>query len=118
MAWVIFPADTVLAEVAADAEARVQGLRFRESLADGTGMVFLFEDAAPRQFTMADTYIPLDIAFIGSDMTIGEIIPMDPLVEGPYETDVRALMAVEVPQGWFSERGIGVGTPVEVEFGG
>lgn len=117
MAWVIFPTDTVLAEVAADAASRYRGLRFRQSLADGNGMVFLFDAPGVRQFTMSDTYIPLDIAFVGADMTIGEIIPMMPQVEGPYESTVEALLAVEVPQGWFADHGIEVGTPVEIEFG-
>ncbi|MCG8470165.1 MAG: DUF192 domain-containing protein [Gemmatimonadetes bacterium] len=116
-AWVIFPSDTVVAEVAADPAARYRGLRFRQSLPDGTGMVFLFDEPGPREFTMADTYVPLDIAFIGADMTIGEILPMTPLEEGPYRTDVEALMALEVPQGWYAAHGIEVGTPVEIELG-
>ena len=118
MAWVIFPSDTVLAEVASDAESRYRGLRFRQSLPEGTGMVFLFVQPAPQAFTMADTYVPLDIAFVRTDMTIGEIIPMMPSVEGPYETSVEALLAIEVPQGWFAAHGIGVGTSVELELGG
>ena len=118
MAWVIFPSDTVLAEIASDAESRYRGLRFRQSLPEGTGMVFLFDRPAPQGFTMADTYVPLDIAFVRTDMTIGEIIPMMPLVEGPYETSVEALLAIEVPQGWFAAHGVGVGTSVELELGG
>ena len=118
MAWVIFPSDTVLAEVASDAESRYRGLRFRQSLPEGTGMVFLFDQPAPQAFTMADTYLPLDIAFVRADMTIGEIISMMPLVEGPYETSLEALLAIEVPQGWFGAHGVGVGTSVELKLGG
>lgn len=118
MAWVIFPSDTVVAEVASDAASRFQGLRFRQSLADGTGMVFLFDEPGPRVFTMSDTYVPLDIAFVGADMTVGEILPMMPLVEGPYTTDMTAVWALEVPQGWFADHDIEVGTPVDIEFGG
>jgi len=118
MAWIIFPSDTVVAEIASDPASRYRGLRFRESLADGAGMVFLFDGPGPREFTMSDTYVPLDIAFVGADMTVGEILPMMPLVEGPYRTDVRALLAVEVPQGWFADHDIEVGTPVDIEFGG
>lgn len=118
MAWVIFSSDTVLAEVASDAGSRFRGLRFRQSVPEGTGMVFLFDRPAPQTFTMADTYVPLDIAFVRTDMTIGEIISMEPLTEGPYETSVEALLAIEVPQGWFAAHGIGVGTRVELELGG
>lgn len=117
MAWVIFAADTVVAEVASDPEARYRGLRFRRSLADGSGMVFLFDTPGPQQFTMSDTYIPLDIAFIGSDMAVGEILSMEPLVEGPYTSGVHALFALEVPQGWFAAHGVDVGAPVDIEFG-
>jgi uncharacterized membrane protein (UPF0127 family) len=118
MAWVILHSDTVLAEVASDAESRYRGLRFRQSLPEGRGMVFLFDRPAPQAFTMADTYVPLDIAFVRTDMTIGEIVSMVPLTEGPYETSVEALLAIEVPQGWFAAHGVGVGTSVELKLGG
>ena len=62
-AWVIFGADTVLAEVAASADEREQGLMYRDDVPDGTGMLFVFPDVSVRSFWMANTYVPLDIAF-------------------------------------------------------
>ncbi|NIP80218.1 MAG: DUF192 domain-containing protein, partial [Gemmatimonadetes bacterium] len=46
-AWVIFGADTVLAEVAATAEERAEGLMYRDDVPDGTGMLFVFQDSQP-----------------------------------------------------------------------
>src|SRR5690606_8934481 len=52
-AWVIFGADTVVAEVAATAAERERGLMYREAVPDGTGMLFVFEDNRERAFWMA-----------------------------------------------------------------
>ena len=41
-AWVVFGTDTVLAEVASLPEQRERGLMNRDSVPDGTGMLFVF----------------------------------------------------------------------------
>ena len=46
-----------------DAE-RQQGLSGRETMAQDTGMLFVFEDEQPRQFWMKDMRFPLDIIWI------------------------------------------------------
>jgi uncharacterized membrane protein (UPF0127 family) len=116
-AWVIFGADTVVAEVAATADERAQGLMYREQVPDGTGMLFVFQDSQPRSFWMANTYVPLDIAYMDPSYRIVDIIAMEPLVTDSYPSDAPAMFALEVRQGWFGEQGIGVGAQANIVFG-
>lgn len=57
-------------EIADNNFERETGLMYRESMEDDQGMLFIFENAAPRFFYMKNTLIPLDIIFFGSDSTI------------------------------------------------
>ncbi len=116
-AWVIFAEDTVVAEVAATAEARQQGLMYREEVPDGTGMLFVFQDNQPRAFWMANTYVPLDIAYMDPSYRIVDIVQMEPLVTETYPSSAPAMFALEVRQGWFGEEGIDVGAQAEIVFG-
>lgn len=116
-AWVVFGADTVVAEVAATADERAQGLMYRDDVPDGTGMLFVFQDSQPRSFWMANTYVPLDIAYMDPSYRIVDIIAMEPLVTDSYPSDAPAMFALEVRQGWFEEQGIGVGAQAQIVFG-
>lgn len=116
-AWVIFGADTVVAEVAATPEERAEGLMYRDEVPDGTGMLFVFEDSQPRAFWMANTYVPLDVAYMDPSFRIVDIIAMEPLVTDSYPSDAPAMFALEVRQGWFEEQGIGIGARADIVFG-
>lgn len=116
MAWVILGADTVVAEVARTAEERARGLMFREEVVDGSGMLFVFEDEAPRSFWMRNTYIPLDIAFIDAAQRVVDIQQMEPLDEDFTDSRGAAMYALEVRQGWFAEQGIEPGMTARFVF--
>jgi uncharacterized protein len=53
--------------VAATPEHREQGLMFVRTLAPDRGMLFVFASAQPVSFWMKNTYISLDLLFIGAD---------------------------------------------------
>jgi uncharacterized membrane protein (UPF0127 family) len=55
---------SVSVEIAADDETRAQGLMFRDSLREGTGMLFLFAKNGDYPFWMQNTLIPLDMIWI------------------------------------------------------
>ena len=116
-AWVIFGADTVVAEVAATADERAEGLMYRDAVPDGTGMLFVFEDSRPRAFWMANTYVALDIAYLDPSYRIVDVIAMEPLDTDTYPSSAPAMFALEVRQGWFAEHGIAVGAQANIVFG-
>jgi uncharacterized membrane protein (UPF0127 family) len=58
----------------ADTEAqREHGLMFRRELPGNRGMIFLFGDEREITMWMKNTYIPLDMVFIGNDWQIVHI---------------------------------------------
>ncbi len=116
-AWVIFGADTVLVEVAATSDERAAGLMYRDEVPDGTGMLFVFPDVSVRSFWMANTYVPLDLAFLDTSFDVVDVIQMQPLVTESYTSRAPAMYGLEVRQGWLAEHGIGVGARAEVVFG-
>ena len=116
-AWVIFGSDTVTAEIADTPEDRERGLMFRDQLPAGQGMLFVFSDEATRSFWMRDTYIPLDIAFLNRSQRVVDIQQMEPETEEFHSSARPAMFALEVPQGWFEEQGIGIGDRAQIVFG-
>ncbi len=117
LAWVIIGADTVVAEVARTPDERSQGLKNRDHLAPGNGMIFVFDDEEVRSFWMQDTFIPLDIAYMDANARIIDIQQMEPETTRLYTSSGPAMFALEVPEGWFAEMGIGVGAQAEIVFG-
>ncbi len=65
-------------EVATTPAERQQGLMNRESLPANQGMLFVFEDEAPRNFWMKNTLIPLDMIWINEAKTIVDIKAAEP----------------------------------------
>lgn len=117
MAWVVFGADTVLAEVASLPEQRERGLMNRDSVPDGTGMLFVFPTAEERSFWMRNTPAPLDLAFLDDAYVIISIRRMEPLDETLVGSGAPTAVALEVRRGWFAERGIEAGAKARVVFG-
>jgi uncharacterized membrane protein (UPF0127 family) len=116
-AWVIFGADTVVAEVASTPEERADGLMYRDEVTDGTGMIFVFPDSKPRSFWMANTYVALDIAYMDPSYRIVDIIAMEPLITDSYPSNAPAMFGLEVRQGWFAEHDIEIGAAAQIVFG-
>ena len=100
---------TFSVEVVDTPETRATGLMFREQLGESEGMLFVFEDEAPRAFYMRNTLIPLSIAYIDAHLMIREIYDMEPLDETPIPSRFPAAYALEVNQGAFDRAGIRVG---------
>ncbi|MDP2780935.1 DUF192 domain-containing protein, partial [Devosia sp.] len=48
-------------------ETRAQGLMFRQELAADAGMLFDFQQEREVSFWMRNTFIPLDMIFVGAD---------------------------------------------------
>ena len=101
-------------EVACTDEARYQGYRFRAEAPPGTGMLFIFPEKRYLSFTMANTTIPLSIAFIDEAGVIKQISHMKPLDHRNLTRSTFCVPnALEVSQGWFEAHGISTGDRVE-----
>jgi len=90
---------------------------YRESLAKGKGMLFVFPDTQIRSFWMKNTFIPLDIAYIDAELKIINILAMEPENLDSFPSTRPAMFALEVPLGWFAEKGIQPGAQAQLVFG-
>ena len=113
---------TLNVEIADTPESRQLGLMNRPSLPDDAGMLFVFESTSRLAFWMRNTLIPLSVAFIDEQWKIVDIQDMR---VGPnpqtgqieiYESAQPSRYALEVNQGLFARRGIGVGAKVIPAF--
>jgi uncharacterized membrane protein (UPF0127 family) len=96
------------------------GLGYRQGLAPGTGMLFLFEGPAPRSFWMRGMQFCIDIIWIENGVIQGAAESVCPDPAGTADTDLTSYVSpvpvtyvLEVPAGWLGAYGLGVGTPVE-----
>jgi uncharacterized membrane protein (UPF0127 family) len=111
---VMIKGHTVQAELARTPDEQQQGLMYRTSMPADRGMLFVFSQARPQAFWMKDTRLPLSIAFIDANQVITNLADMKPLDEFTIHRSAKpVLYALEVNQGWFAARGIGVGDKVE-----
>jgi hypothetical protein len=102
----------VVAEIAATEPTRTTGLMNRFSLQPDHGMLFVFPQPQTLAFWMKNTYVPLSIAFIGSDGRILNIDDMAPLTETTHPSRGAALYALEMKKGWFAQHAISAGDAI------
>lgn len=107
----------VRVEIADSDEEQRRGLMFREELPENHGMLFVFEQEAPRSFWMRNTAIPLSIAYIDAEGRIVSIHDMEPFSEEPVPSRGPAKYALEVNQGEFGRNGVGSGDTVQLPDG-
>jgi uncharacterized membrane protein (UPF0127 family) len=97
-------------EVADDDAEREQGLMYRDSMAENSGMLFLMETEELQAFWMKNTILPLDIMFVDSERRIVSIhrncrpYSLDQIPSGK-----PAIFVVEVNAGYTEKHGIMVG---------
>lgn len=106
---------TVTADVAASSAQQYVGLSRTDSLAPDEGMLFPYDEAAPREFEMRNMAFGLDIVYIGSNGEITEITTMD-APDGPLEyyltydsTTGVGQYVLEVVSGWSEANGVSSG---------
>ncbi len=100
-------------EVADTLEKQERGLMFRQSMPENEGMLFVYKEPQEMSFWMRNTFIPLDIAFVGADGIILNIHQARPLDESVlYRSAGSAKYVIETKQGWFSRHGIRPGDRV------
>jgi uncharacterized membrane protein (UPF0127 family) len=107
-------------ELAVEPEELARGLGYRDGLAPGTGMLFVFDGPAPRSFWMRGMRFCLDIIWIEGGAIQGAAESVCPEPAGTADADLPSFRSpapvtyvLEVPAGWLDHYGLGVGTPVE-----
>jgi len=101
---------SVAAELATTTAEQRRGLMDRTALADGFGMLFIFEKSAVLSFWMKNTLIPLDIIFFDGE---GNLVSQASMFPCPAESAVcpstrsegPARFALEVPAGFVRKTG-------------
>ncbi|MDO6965820.1 DUF192 domain-containing protein [Rhizobium alvei] len=87
-------------ELASTSDERMKGLMDRQALDAGAGMLFDFGTPRRVYMWMRNTYIPLDMIFIGTDGRIGHIHRnAEPLSETIIDSHIMTLYVLEVNAG-------------------
>jgi hypothetical protein len=101
-------------EVVDTPETRAEGLMFRQELADDAGMLFDFKEERQVSFWMRNTFIPLDMIFVGADGVVKTIHvnarPQDPT---SIPSQVPVQFVLEIPGGRSVEIGLQPGDTME-----
>jgi uncharacterized membrane protein (UPF0127 family) len=99
--------------VADTAERQTQGLMFVRDLPAGRGMLFIERQARPMAFWMKNTYIELDMLFIGADRRILKIASRaPPLSLATIDSGGPVIAVLEIKGGEAARRAIHVRDPV------
>jgi uncharacterized membrane protein (UPF0127 family) len=102
-------------ELARTDPERERGLMYRDRLAPDAGMLFLFERPSVQTFWMKNTLIPLDMVFIGADLSIvGVVANAQPLTLTPRGVGEPSQYVLEIGGGLASRLGIRDGGRVEL----
>ena len=106
----------VTVEVARTWPVIQQGLKYRRHLPADHGMLFLMGEEAVHTFWMRDTYVPLDMLFIGRDMRVAGIVARtEPLTDDSRTIGAPSLYVLEVNAGFAERHGVVPGTPVRFD---
>ena len=103
-------------EVVDTPESRAQGLMFVTELADDAGMLFDFKEERPVSFWMMNTFIPLDMIFVGADGVIKTIhVNARPHDTTSIPSQLPVQFVLEIPGGVSEKLGIKPGDTMEHE---
>lgn len=91
-------------------EKRAQGLMFKQTAEPG--MLLLYPEPRVISLWMANTSMPLDVAYIDASGTITELIALEPFDETSRPAKSLVIAALEMPRGWFAQHGVTIGQQV------
>ena len=77
---------TIAVEIAVHDKQKQMGMMYRNEVPPGTGMLFLHQEQKYQQIWMKNTYVPLDIVWIGQNKKVLSISENVPPVS-PDDTD-------------------------------
>jgi uncharacterized protein len=102
-----------MVEIADNDASRAQGLMYRRELAADRGMLFDFKEERNVSFWMRNTYVSLDIIFIGADGVVRRVEERaTPLSERLIDSGTEVRFVLEIPAGTSSRLAIRRGSRV------
>ncbi len=100
-------------ELATTPESRAQGLMFREDLAAGDGMLFVYPEPGSPSFWMRNTLIPLDLMFFDPAGDMRHVhFSAQPHDETAIPGGNNIQFVLEVPAGDIKRLGLGADTTI------
>lgn len=106
-------------EIAKSPKQQAQGLMYRRSMSADAGMLFVYARPQPASYWMKNTFIPLDMIFIGTDGHIVNIRQRTvPHSLAPVRSDGDVLAVLELNGGTVSRLDIKAGDAVRHEIFG
>jgi uncharacterized protein len=110
------PDAAVRVRVVKSEATRRRGLMYVRALPEDEGMLFLFPEEEQQSFWMRNTYVPLDMIFIRSDLTVlGVAENARPLTDNPRFVEGESQYVLEVNAGWARKHGVREGTRVKLD---
>ena len=105
---------TVEVELARTEEQHRQGLMHRRELGENKGMLFIMPYAENQRFWMKNTFIPLDMIFIGDDLkVVGVVENAAPENTSTYEVGRPSRYVLEVNAGFCARNKVKAGDGVK-----
>lgn len=101
-------------EIAATPSQQQCGLMFRRTMPRGAGMVFPMGAARPLSFWMQNTYLPLDIIFVGRDGRVVNAERAVPMSQALVNSAGDAASVVELNAGEAARIGLKPGDAVRL----
>lgn len=101
--------------VADNDDSRGRGLMFVKELGKADGMLFVYDEPQIANFWMKNTPIPLTLAYVDEEGVIFQVEylePYDTMTSHFSKGEIR--WAIELERGWLLERGLGVGSKVDI----
>lgn len=105
---------TMYVELALTPDQQETGLMFRASMPDDHGMLFVFPQDTTEAFWMANTLIPLQIAFVDANATIVDLQEMLPLTLDFHYPAAPYRYSIEANATWYDRHAIHVGDSVNL----
>ncbi|MDP8232824.1 MAG: DUF192 domain-containing protein [Candidatus Zophobacter franzmannii] len=103
-------------EIVETPEKQEMGLMYRKQMAPNRGMLFPYDNPQPVSFWMKNTYLPLDMIFIDSDMKIVQISrDTVPYSEDPVPCFTPVIYVLELNAGISDMAGLTIGSVVSLE---
>jgi len=108
---------TIAVDVADDEAERKAGLGGRQSLDEGTGMLFIFDSNDRQGIWMKDMEFPIDVIWLSADKKIVHIeSDMQPdSYPAVFRPDENARYVIEVPAGFAAKHHIHEGQQAEFD---